>query len=40
MKPSATGRILLWRGGSIWIGLAGVVRPAPVARDRRAAGIP
>jgi len=23
MKPSATGRILLWRGGSIWIGLAG-----------------
>ncbi|HEU4655290.1 MAG TPA: AraC family transcriptional regulator [Steroidobacteraceae bacterium] len=24
MKPSATGRILLWRGGSLWIGLAGV----------------
>jgi AraC-like DNA-binding protein len=23
MKPSATGRILLWRGGSIWIGIAG-----------------
>ena len=23
MKPSATGRILLWRGGSIWIGVAG-----------------
>jgi AraC-like DNA-binding protein len=23
MKPSATGRILLWRGGSLWIGLAG-----------------
>ena len=23
MKPSATGRILLWRGGSIWIGFAG-----------------
>jgi AraC family transcriptional regulator len=23
MKPSATGRILIWRGGSIWIGLAG-----------------
>lgn len=23
MKPSATGRILLWQGGSIWIGLAG-----------------
>src|SRR4051794_10360233 len=23
MKPSATGRILLWRGGSVWIGLAG-----------------
>jgi AraC-like DNA-binding protein len=23
MKPTATGRILLWRGGSLWIGLAG-----------------
>lgn len=23
MKPSATGRILIWRGGSLWIGLAG-----------------
>jgi transcriptional regulator GlxA family with amidase domain len=23
MKPSAIGRILLWRGGSLWIGLAG-----------------
>lgn len=23
MRPSATGRILLWRGGSLWIGLAG-----------------
>src|SRR6185312_2874019 len=23
MKRSATGRILLWRGGSLWIGLAG-----------------
>lgn len=23
MKPSATGRILFWRGGSLWIGLAG-----------------
>lgn len=23
MKPSASGRILLWRGGSLWIGLAG-----------------
>lgn len=23
MKPSATGRILLWQGASLWIGLAG-----------------
>jgi AraC family transcriptional regulator len=23
MKPAATGRILFWRGGSLWIGLAG-----------------
>jgi AraC-like DNA-binding protein len=23
MKPAAIGRILLWRGGSLWIGLAG-----------------
>jgi AraC family transcriptional regulator len=23
MKPSASGRILIWRGGSLWIGLAG-----------------
>ena len=23
MKPTATGRILFWRGGSLWIGLAG-----------------
>jgi AraC family transcriptional regulator len=23
MKPSATGRILFWRGGSLWIGRAG-----------------
>ena len=23
MKPSATGRILLWRGGSLWVGRAG-----------------
>jgi len=23
MKPSATGRILFWRGGSVWVGLAG-----------------
>jgi AraC family transcriptional regulator len=23
MKPTATGRILIWRGGSLWIGLAG-----------------
>jgi AraC family transcriptional regulator len=23
MRPSATGRILFWRGGSLWIGLAG-----------------
>ena len=23
MQPSATGRILFWRGGSLWIGLAG-----------------
>lgn len=23
VKPSATGRILLWRGASLWIGLAG-----------------
>lgn len=23
MKSSATGRILIWRGGSLWIGLAG-----------------
>jgi AraC family transcriptional regulator len=23
MKPSATGRILIWRGGSLWIGRAG-----------------
>src|SRR5215213_4444058 len=23
MKPSAIGRILLWRGGSLWIGRAG-----------------
>jgi AraC family transcriptional regulator len=23
MKPSATGRILFWRGGSLWIGVAG-----------------
>ena len=23
MKPTATGRILLWRGASLWIGLAG-----------------
>ena len=23
MKASATGRILMWRGGSLWIGLAG-----------------
>ena len=23
MKPSASGRILLWRGGSLWVGLAG-----------------
>jgi len=23
MKPSAIGRILFWRGGSLWIGLAG-----------------
>lgn len=23
MKPTATGRIVLWRGGSIWIGVAG-----------------
>ena len=23
IKPSATGRILFWRGGSLWIGLAG-----------------
>jgi len=23
MKPSATGRILIWRGASLWIGLAG-----------------
>src|SRR5882724_2067046 len=23
MKSTATGRILLWRGGSLWIGLAG-----------------
>jgi AraC family transcriptional regulator len=23
MKPSAIGRILIWRGGSLWIGLAG-----------------
>jgi AraC family transcriptional regulator len=23
VKPSATGRILLWSGGSVWIGLAG-----------------
>ena len=23
MKPSATGRILIWRGSSLWIGLAG-----------------
>jgi len=23
MKPTATGRILLWRGGSLWIGHAG-----------------
>ena len=28
MKPSATGRILFWRGGSLWIGLAGA--PADV----------
>jgi hypothetical protein len=23
MRPTATGRILVWRGGSLWIGLAG-----------------
>ncbi|HWS65959.1 MAG TPA: AraC family transcriptional regulator [Steroidobacteraceae bacterium] len=23
MRPTATGRILFWRGGSLWIGLAG-----------------
>jgi AraC family transcriptional regulator len=23
VKPSASGRILIWRGGSLWIGLAG-----------------
>jgi AraC-like DNA-binding protein len=23
MKPSASGRIMFWRGGSLWIGLAG-----------------
>ena len=23
MRPAATGRILFWRGGSLWIGLAG-----------------
>jgi len=23
MKPSASGRIIIWRGGSLWIGLAG-----------------
>ena len=23
MKPTATGRVLFWRGGSLWIGLAG-----------------
>lgn len=23
MKPAATGRIVFWRGGSLWIGLAG-----------------
>src|SRR5438067_1544866 len=23
MRPSATGQILFWRGGSLWLGLAG-----------------
>jgi AraC family transcriptional regulator len=45
MRPTATGRILFWRGGSLWIGLAGeatgrhahhavqIALPLPQGRD-------
>ena len=40
MKLSATGRILFWRGGSLWIGLAGEPAGSRSPRSSDRAAIP